>query len=196
MQYLSQLGIAPRGWATPSARTRGPPAGGDADEKHIYTNFLQYGFPLPEIVISDNARSPFRHPSSGWLDCIVTDPPYGVRAASKKQGREDGKTAEVKDAANYIPSKVGYGEDELNRDLLSMAAASLRDGGRMTFLVPVDLADFLGIDRAAERGAAGERGTLRDAAMPDQGRTHKDKRLIISETTRDPLLLDEKRLRR
>merc|ERR1712070_1072051 len=53
--------------------------------------------------------------------------------------------------------------------------------------------DILGIDRAAERGAAGERGTLRDAAMPDQGRTHKDKRLIISETTRDPLLLDEKR---
>merc|ERR1712176_499758 len=133
-----------------------------------------------------------RQIADGWI--VLSQIPHMVCVrAQKKQGRAEGPVA-IRDLATYIPSKVNYGEDELSRDLLDLAASALRDGGRMTFLVPVDLADFLGIDRAAERGAAtGARGSLRDVAMPDAGRRHKDKRLIISETTRDPLLLDEAR---
>lgn len=190
--YLVDLGLAPSGWLPEAARATAGEDGAEADERHIFTNFLQYELPTPEIVICDTAVPPWRNCSSGWLDCIVTDPPYGVRAGAKKQGRAEGPV-EIQDLATYIPSKVNYGEDELSRDLLELAATALKDGGRITFLVPVDLADFLGIDRGAERGHAGARGSLRDAAMPDEGRHYKDKRLIISETTRDPLLLDESR---
>eukprot|EP00931_Biecheleriopsis_adriatica_P103833 TRINITY_DN78623_c0_g1_i1.p1 TRINITY_DN78623_c0_g1~~TRINITY_DN78623_c0_g1_i1.p1 ORF type:complete len:605 (-),score=137.00 TRINITY_DN78623_c0_g1_i1:111-1925(-) len=162
---------------------------------NIFTNFVQYRMPKPEVVVCDNAMPPWREVPVGWLDFIVTDPPYGVRAASKKQGREPGSHhKEVKDLGSYIPSKVSYGEDELSRDLLEHAAQCLVDGGRLVFLVPVDLADFLGIDRAAtERGdCPGQRETLHDTVYPKGGRK-KDPRLNISETTRDPLLLDEKR---
>merc|ERR1712066_937813 len=65
----------------------------------------------------------------------------------------------------------------------------------MTYLLPVDLADFLGIDRGAESGdvEGGGPRTLHDVAMPTKGRFAKDPRLCISETTRDPLLIDESR---
>eukprot|EP00927_Polykrikos_kofoidii_P075094 TRINITY_DN7114_c0_g1_i1.p1 TRINITY_DN7114_c0_g1~~TRINITY_DN7114_c0_g1_i1.p1 ORF type:complete len:687 (-),score=146.36 TRINITY_DN7114_c0_g1_i1:152-2212(-) len=193
----------------------GPPE--DADQKHIYTNFMQYGFPLPEVVICDAAARPWRRVDCGWVDCIVTDPPYGVRAGSKKQGRDPAQvTFEPSDRSTYIPSKVSYGEDELSHDLLELAAVALTDGGRIVYLVPVDLADFLGISRHAESGAAAVRATggnwsvrnegciapvatepvrvsLHDAAMPSSGRVNKDPRLCISETTRDPRLLNESR---
>lgn len=39
----------------------------------------------------------WRQPLGGWLDFIVTDPPYGVRAGAKKQGRE-GKEVLVKES--------------------------------------------------------------------------------------------------
>ncbi|CAK0900664.1 unnamed protein product [Prorocentrum cordatum] len=111
---------------------------------------------MPEVVVCDNSMPPWRHPEEGWCDCIVTDPPYGVRAGAKKQGRNSGgRQVEIQDRETYIPSKVGYGEDEMAKDLLVLAASALRDGGRLVFLAPVDLADFLGIDRAAaEHGAA------------------------------------------
>merc|ERR1712232_255113 len=160
--------------------------------KDIFTNFMQYNLPLPEIVICDAAMLPWRYVDSGWVDCIVTDPPYGVRAGMKKQGRKaSSREFQIQDRATYIPSKVSYGDEELTENLLSLAATALRDNGRIVYLAPVDLADFLGVDRADERGG-GARGSLRDAAHPDAGR-EKDPRLCISETSRDPLLLDEAR---
>jgi len=130
-----------------------------------------------------------------------------VRAGAKKQGRDPARgPVEIQDVATYIPPKVSYGEDELAEDLLDLASEALRDWGRLVFLAPVDLADFLGIDRAAaergggpRRGPGAEcawapriRGTLHGTVFPKDGRK-KDPRLCISETTRDPLLLDEAR---
>ncbi|CAE8605046.1 unnamed protein product [Polarella glacialis] len=163
---------------------------------NVFTNFVQYGNTPPDVVVCDNSMSPYRKVPQGWLDCIVTDPPYGVRAASKKSGRDPNRRqVEIRDVGSYIPSKVSYGEDELSHDLLGTAADALRDGGRIVFLVPVDLADFLGIDRAASelREGCAEKETLRAMAYPKDGRPKKDPRLCISETTRDPLLLDETR---
>lgn len=199
MQHLHTIGIAPASWVNSSRHVESRHSMKDvedtaADERHIFTNFYQYELPTPEIVICDTSVPPWRDTQCGWLDCIITDPPYGVRAAMKRQGRAGDDPVVIRDAANYIPSKVNYGDDELSHDLLELAAMALRDGGRITFLVPVDLADFLGIDRTAERGdKASARGNFRDVAMPGSGRMHKDKRLVISETTRDPLLLDESR---
>ncbi|CAE8683722.1 unnamed protein product, partial [Polarella glacialis] len=43
------------------------------------------------------------------------------------------------------------------------------------------------------RESCAEKETLRAMAYPKDGRPKKDPRLCISETTRDPLLLDETR---
>jgi len=195
LRHLVDLGLAPPSLMASTGKAVKPASGHAEDSEDsldIFTNFMQYSMPLPEVVICDASACPWRRTACGWVDCIVTDPPYGVRAASKKQGRNpDDRPVAIMDRATYIPSKVSYGEDELSRDLLELAATALVDGGRIVFLVPVDLADFLGIERAAERGG-GARGTIRDAAMPHGGRV-KDPRLVISETSRDPLLLDEAR---
>lgn len=239
MEHLAAIGLLELGRRSPSlaatpdmaAAAASPPAtaarhdnasaggggnagvsGGSSSEasgRDVFTNFVQYGLPLPEVVVCDNSMRPWRSVRRGWCDCIVTDPPYGIRAAAKKQGRsnpslpqEGGSRqgpVEIRDCATYIPPKVNYGDDELAADLLRLAAEALRDGGRLVFLVPVDLADFLGIDRAAsERGEAGGeacRSTLHGTAMPKGGRKKKDPRLCVSETSRDPLLLNEDRYR-
>eukprot|EP00434_Breviolum_minutum_P036192 symbB.v1.2.032062.t1/scaffold3798.1/size50166/2 len=201
LNYLLKIGLPVQGvkkakQLNPNARAEKDHALASAGGCNIFTNFVQYDLPSPEVVVCDNAMPCWRQPRGGWLDFIVTDPPYGVRAGAKKQGRE-GKDVVVQDVNSYIPSKVSYGEDELSQDLLNFAAESLRDKGRLVFLVPVDLADFLGIDRAAveqpgTEGTENNRISMRDICHPKAGRK-KDPRLCISETTRDPLLLDEMR---
>ncbi|CAK9022379.1 unnamed protein product [Durusdinium trenchii] len=199
LQYLLKLGLPVQGVSVKKLKQTNPNARAEKDHAlasaggcNIFTNFVQYDLPSPDVVVCDNAMPCWRQPAGGWLDFIVTDPPYGVRAGAKKQGRE-GKEVVVQDVSSYIPSKVSYGEDELSHDLLGFASESLRDGGRLVFLVPVDLADFLGIDRAAvEQGVENLRPNMHDICHPKSGRK-KDPRLCISETTRDPLLLDETR---
>lgn len=198
MQYLTSIGLD-------TMRNHGAEHLNDSDSavglevslpegsRDIFTNFMQYGLPLPEVVICDNSRTPWRKVDCGWCDCIVTDPPYGVRAASKRQGRTPDKPDHgTPSQRDHIASKVNYGEDDLAHDMMNLAGEALRDSGRLVQLVPVDLADFLGIDRAASERGGGPKGTLHATAMPQGGRK-KDKRLCISETTRDPLLLDESR---
>ncbi|CAE7631719.1 trmt11 [Symbiodinium microadriaticum] len=208
LDYLQALGLplalAPAPGAAKAKQLKQPnnrnakaekdPALTSAGGCNIFTNFVQYGFSSPEIVVCDNAMPPWRAVKPGWLDFIITDPPYGVRACAKKSGRDEAKKKVViQDVNSYIPSKVSYGEEELSEDLLNFASASLVDGGKLVFLVPVDLADFLGIDRAAvEQDIEGARPNFHDICHPKAGRK-KDPRLCVSETTRDPLLLDESR---
>lgn len=201
LSYLVDIGLVPStllengdsGQLAATASQENPRLTEADTGRDIFTNFIQYGLPLPEVVVCDNAVPPWRKVERGWCACIVTDPPYGVRAGAKKQGRVGEKAhREIQDLATYIPSKVGYEEEDLSRDLLTLAADALVDGGRLVFLVPVDLADFLGIDRAASERGGGPRASLHGTAMPKGGRV-KDPRLCISETTRDPLLLDESR---
>eukprot|EP00439_Symbiodinium_sp_Y106_P055206 s2696_g7.t1 len=207
LEYLQALGLPLAAGAPGAAKAKQPkqpnnrnakaekdPALTSAGGCNIFTNFVQYGFPSPEIVVCDNAMPPWRVVTPGWLDFIITDPPYGVRAGAKKSGRDEAKKKVViQDVSSYIPSKVSYGEEELSEDLLNFAAASLVDGGKLVFLVPVDLADFLGIDRAAvEQHLEGARPNFHEICHPKAGRK-KDPRLCVSETTRDPLLLDESR---
>lgn len=48
-------------------------------EENVYSNFRQFGLPRPELIRSDNAiyHRHFRPNAEPWVDCIVTDPPYG-----------------------------------------------------------------------------------------------------------------------
>ena len=60
--------------------------GQDSSTRNIFGNFSQYGLEPPELIRLDNHLAD-RHyhispavQSEGWFDCIVTDPPYGIRA--------------------------------------------------------------------------------------------------------------------
>ncbi|CAD7971331.1 unnamed protein product [Amoebophrya sp. A25] len=122
--------------------------------KDIYMNFYQYKLKRPEIVVTDNSRKPWRQ-TRPWLDAIVTDPPYGIRAASKKvqNNFNGGDDPRIYDRGNYIARKELYEEDEILRDLLRFAARNLVDGGRLVFLLPIDLVEL-------KRRAAAEDGSL------------------------------------
>lgn len=68
-----------------------------------------------------------------FLDAIVCDPPYGVRAGGKKGVA---KAHIVKDSETHIPSTDPYGLEECLKDLLHMAAKYLKLGRRAVFFLP------------------------------------------------------------
>uniref|UniRef100_A0A0G4HX19 Uncharacterized protein n=1 Tax=Chromera velia CCMP2878 TaxID=1169474 RepID=A0A0G4HX19_9ALVE len=111
-----------------------------------------------------------------WLDAIITDPPYGMRAASRQSGQTERNLKRKRDRIDhqggvegggggqgagevppqavesvageertneqrsaYIPPTVLYGTIHVTFDLLSLASRALTVGGRLVFLLPVDL---------------------------------------------------------
>jgi tRNA (guanine10-N2)-methyltransferase len=53
----------------------------------IWDNFDQYGFEQPVGLVRYDAHHPPLRPGLEELfDCIVCDPPYGVRAGGRKSG--------------------------------------------------------------------------------------------------------------
>ena len=76
-------------------------------------------------LVSDIASSPLS--DSPLFDCIVTDPPYGIRAGVRKGGRDEGQ--------------LGFGGqlhiDTIIIELLNYSAKKLRLGGRLVFWFPV-----------------------------------------------------------
>lgn len=92
--------------------------------------------------------SPSRR-SEGFLDAIIADPPYGVRAGAKRLGNRDvrkqrdepywleDKQAWSHEQDDYIPPTRPYALVDLLNDLLTFAAQMLRDDGRLVFWMPV-----------------------------------------------------------
>jgi tRNA G10 N-methylase Trm11 len=62
------------------------------------------------------------------FDAIVCDPPYGVRAGGRKSVAKP--EIEVRYPETHIPSTDPYSMGECLRDLLDLAARTLRIGGR------------------------------------------------------------------
>lgn len=93
---------------------------------NIFTNFHSYNLPLPEIIRADNAK-PLLRPAP-FFDAIICDPPYGVRAASRKVNSKK---------FTVIASTSQYAGQLVVADLLNLAANSLRIGGRLVFLLPI-----------------------------------------------------------
>lgn len=65
---------------------------GDVDyseKSNIFTNFVNYDLPFPQIIRSDINNHNIRH--CEFFDAIVCDPPYGQRAFTKKSGLESHK---------------------------------------------------------------------------------------------------------
>ncbi|KAF4316857.1 hypothetical protein BBO99_00006304 [Phytophthora kernoviae] len=114
----------------------------DSDTKgrvNVVTNFKQYGLPLPELVRADNSMSPLVQQCQGFFDAVVCDPPYGIRAGARKSGRKRQIKSDVATAvkqANYIAPTQPYAAEDVMKDLLEFSAKTLREGGRLVYLLP------------------------------------------------------------
>lgn len=116
---------------------------------NVTTNFKQYGLPLPELIRADNSLSPIMERCRGYFDAVVCDPPYGIRAGARKSGRKpSAKSQDQEDAIaqqdkfndkrkqSYIPPTQPYAAEDVMSDLLAFAAETLREGGRLVYLLP------------------------------------------------------------
>ncbi len=112
----------------------------NGERVNVRSNFKQYGLPLPELIRADNSISPLLPRANEYFDAVVCDPPYGIRAGARKSGRKPGSTTGVvngrKAQLTYIPPTQPYAAEEVMFDLLQFAAATLRIGGRLVYLLP------------------------------------------------------------
>lgn len=114
--------------------------------RSIQGNFVHYGLEdrMMDTFTSDLTNTPLR--SGRWIDCILTDPPYGVREGLKVLGSRTAEKAKtpvmVGDTMghllpDYVPPKRPYGFDAMLEDVLTFAREHLVDAGRIAFWMPV-----------------------------------------------------------
>jgi tRNA (guanine10-N2)-methyltransferase len=106
--------------------------------------------PIPDFLAMDISALQFNMleteqgiPLRPIFDSIVCDPPYGVRARSKKAGVPDSKKHRPKREAldtdqPYYGQKEQFDFIELHDHLLNVAAKLLKPGGRLVFLFHTD----------------------------------------------------------
>ncbi|CDW74335.1 trna (guanine-n2)-methyltransferase homolog [Stylonychia lemnae] len=134
----------------------------------IFTNFDYYQLRRPEILVMDIANLALNHQNSGPIfDSIICDPPYGVRAKSKKVGISKSKQQKYEDRVNarkqqqqenqdldmiaqenqeieeveaqeHITMMEQYDVQKLYYDLLEHASHLLKKGGRIVYLFHTD----------------------------------------------------------
>jgi tRNA (guanine10-N2)-methyltransferase len=146
-----------------------PKAQQQQDDCDVFSNFRQFGLPLPELIRSDNAiyHRHFRQHEPIY-DAILCDPPYGIRAGARKSGsrkQDKGATAEAAAAASgetsplaamlpagprpileehrstHIAQTKPYPVQDVMADLLDMAARTLVRRGRLVYIIP-SFSDF------------------------------------------------------
>lgn len=106
----------------------------DPDES-IKANLKQYNLESRylDVVLSDFSRPLWK---SFCFDSIITDPPYGIREASKKIGSTKEYKIPKDLVSNHIPAKVHYNLKDIINDLLQFAAYYLKMSGRLVFWIP------------------------------------------------------------
>ncbi|XP_053993478.1 tRNA (guanine(10)-N2)-methyltransferase homolog isoform X3 [Hylaeus volcanicus] len=116
-----------------------------SENTSIFQNFIHYDLPVPEILRIDIAawtRYPVKAMTSyikPWIDVILTDPPYGVRACvrhvacSTNMGEEN----TVDKNADFIPATHVTTTTCVINSLLDIASLLLVDHGLLVFLCPV-----------------------------------------------------------
>lgn len=158
----------------------------------IFQNFRHYGIPKPEVVAMDNSHNCWRKSGGPLFDVILTDPPYGVRAGAKKIGAK--YDHEIGNRDDYYPQMLGYQPNEVNDDLLSLAATLLGDNGTLVFLLHIELMDLFTAEELhvlpREATATSKRGT-RICIQPNS----KKEYVYANECARNRNFLDEDILR-
>ncbi|KAF8284844.1 putative methyltransferase [Trypanosoma cruzi] len=120
----------------------------EAEAPSMWTNFKLYGLTPPDRVrmnfanwhaalrpcnMHDREKGPTDRGDRGFLDAIVTDPPYGIREPRKKATRLTGEKVAMEEG-NDIPAC--YPVSSIVLDLMLFAAESLVLGGRLVFWYP------------------------------------------------------------
>lgn len=116
----------------------------------VFQSAAQYDV-LPRILdccTFDVTRSPFR--TGGFLDAIISDPPYGVRAGAKRLGRAKVRPVEASPPEDWEPTrsypKKPYELSDLTTDLVLLARHLLRPGGRLVWFLPTVTEEYQDVD--------------------------------------------------
>ncbi|KFY61008.1 hypothetical protein V496_05206 [Pseudogymnoascus sp. VKM F-4515 (FW-2607)] len=111
--------------------------------RNLRANFAQYDLApgFGDSFVADLTNSPLR--PGRFLDGIVCDPPYGVREGLKVLGHREKRVGPVYDGPDahhlqpgYVPPKRPYSFSAMVGDLLTFAAGSLVENGRLAFWMP------------------------------------------------------------
>ena len=125
-----------------------------AIDNGVGLNMIKYSIhdQLIDCFTSDLTHTPLRltpspYRDTGWLDAIISDPPYGVREGLKvlglRKAGSDPARAQFVDGVlshtlpGYIAPKRPYSFTAMLDDILSFAAATLVENGRLSFWMPV-----------------------------------------------------------
>lgn len=122
--------------------------------KNIRSNFKQYGLEekLIDLIRFDNSKHSVLRTQRPFLDAIVCDPPYGIRAGAKKVGvrahtiakhdKLGTKHAPIHSNPNdpgwlvHVAQTIPYSVGDVLLDLLDFSARSIVFGGRLVFWLP------------------------------------------------------------
>lgn len=140
--------------------------------RSVRANFEQYGTSSLYLdgFAADLTNTPLRE--KRHLDCIVCDPPYGVREGLKVLGSTkehlqeevrlaDGRPAHL--APGYIPPRRPYSFVRMLDDVLDFGARMLVDGGRLCMWMPVAGS----MDEEEEQVDGGSIDNEREYAIPE-----------------------------
>lgn len=131
--------------------TGGSARRGQTGKYDVAGNFKQYGFEGSYLgsFVSDLTNTPLRilphgqDDTRGYLDGIVCDPPYGIREGLKVLGsrqqlleKERQSHEDQYKEPGYIPPKRPYSFTALLDDILSFAASTLVEDGRLSMWMP------------------------------------------------------------
>ena len=173
-------------------------------------NFSHYGLPPPDIVCASQNCRAWRGKRStgggggggggggeGFVDAIVTDPPYGIRAGARKIAAASvdtttSVTATVtisadEEAGNVVKKKQGKGGQSLASssaaystvecldDLLDLAAEVLVMGGKLVFFVPSTIS---GVSSSSSPRSLSASSTADTNSISDAAETTKERERI------------------
>ncbi|TFY76840.1 hypothetical protein EWM64_g7171 [Hericium alpestre] len=129
---------------------------GKENQPGIMRAAAQYG--VAERILDLGTFDVTHHPwrCGGFLDAIITDPPYGVRAGAKRLGRREtprslrrpisAPSTPRPDDQPYIPPMKLYELSALATDLVLLARYLLRPGGRLVFFLPTVTDEYQEVD--------------------------------------------------
>ncbi|XP_028579175.2 tRNA (guanine(10)-N(2))-methyltransferase TRMT11 isoform X1 [Podarcis muralis] len=107
-------------------------------DENIRANLRQYGLEKHylDVLVSDASKAIWR--KGVKFDAVITDPPYGIREATRRTGsqKEMAKMAE-RGTENHISISSNYHLSDILFDLLKFAAEYLVLGGRLVYWLPV-----------------------------------------------------------
>ncbi|XP_050435779.1 tRNA (guanine(10)-N2)-methyltransferase homolog [Adelges cooleyi] len=89
-----------------------------------------------DVIVADSSLPCWR--DNLEFDCIITDPPYGIREPTIRIGAKDNLPVLKKEGTPvHFPSKVEYGLNEIIKDLMCFSSRKLKLNGRLLFWLPV-----------------------------------------------------------